>query len=121
MPDNTAVQSLLGMSAARLHATRGSLLDCLHQIVAAFENDGTLTGGNETTLRMCTMFAIQEAGAALNICYHEVGASAIRHANSFECRFRDIRAVSQQIQGRRGNFELVGMRSHGLESGPIAA
>jgi alkylation response protein AidB-like acyl-CoA dehydrogenase len=119
MRDNAAVHSLLGLAATRLHSARTSLLASLAEIVADLAAGGRLAGRHEITLRMTTTFAIQEAAAVVDVLYHEAGASAIHRANPFERRFRDIHAVGQQVQGRRANFEQVGKRLLGLETGPL--
>ena len=43
------------------------------------------------------------------------GSTAIFEDRSFERRFRDAYTVSQQVQGRRTNFETVGRHLLGLE------
>ena len=119
MRDNAAIQSLLGLGAARLRSARCFLLTSLTEIVAALAAGAPLAGAHDVTLRMCTTFAIQEAAAVVDVLYHEAGASAIHDANPFERRFRDMHAVAQQVQGRRANFELVGQRLLGIETGPL--
>jgi alkylation response protein AidB-like acyl-CoA dehydrogenase len=119
MRDNAAVQSLLGLAATRLRSARTFLLSSLGEITADLAAGGTLAGAHEVTLRMASTFATQEATAVVDVLYHEAGASAIHHANPFERRFRDIHAVAQQIQGRRANFEMVGQRLLGQETGPL--
>jgi alkylation response protein AidB-like acyl-CoA dehydrogenase len=113
------VQSLIGLAATRLQSARTYLLASLEKIVADLAAGGALAGPQELTMRMSTTFAIQESAAVVDALYHEAGASAIHNANPFERRFRDIHAVAQQVQGRRANFELVGKRMMGMETGPL--
>ncbi len=119
MRDNAAVQSLIGLAATRLRSARTFLLAPLGEIVADLAAGGALAGQHELTLRMSSTFAIQESAAVVDALYHEAGASAIHSANPFERRFRDVHAVAQQVQGRRANFELVGKRMMGMETGPL--
>jgi alkylation response protein AidB-like acyl-CoA dehydrogenase len=119
MRDNAAVRSLLGHAATRLGSARANLLHALAEIVASLAAGAPFRGAHEVTLRGCTTFAIQEAVAVADVLYHEAGATAIMQGNPFERRFRDIHAVAQQIQGRRANFELVGQRLLGIETGPL--
>jgi indole-3-acetate monooxygenase len=51
--------------------------------------------------------------------YSLAGASAIFDANPFERRFRDMHAVSQQIQGQPANLEMVGQYLLGLPPNPM--
>ena len=46
--------------------------------------------------------------------YHMAGSTAIFDNGPFERRFRDIHAVSQQLQGRATNYETVGRFMLGL-------
>ena len=47
--------------------------------------------------------------------YRLAGATAIFDSRSFERRFRDAHAVSQQVQGRHTNYETVGRFMLGLD------
>jgi indole-3-acetate monooxygenase len=52
----------------------------------------------------------------IDAVYHAAGATAIFEDNPFERRFRDIHAVSQQVQAHFANFEMVGQVLLGLPS-----
>jgi hypothetical protein len=47
--------------------------------------------------------------------FHAAGATALFTHHPFERRFRDIHAVSQQVQGRSEHLETVGQAMFGLE------
>ena len=51
--------------------------------------------------------------------YRLAGSTAIFQAEPFERRFRDMHAVSQQVQGRRTNFETVGRYLLGHEADTV--
>ena len=51
--------------------------------------------------------------------YRLAGSTAIFDNAPFERRFRDIHAVSQQVQGRHTNFETVGRYMLGLGANTI--
>lgn len=120
MRENAAIQSLLGHAATRLGSARTNLLRSLAEIVAALTaGEPFAASRHDLALRASTTFAIQEACAVADVLYHEAGATAIFESNPFERRFRDIHAVSQQIQGRRANFELIGRRLLGMQTGPL--
>ncbi|HVB67498.1 MAG TPA: hypothetical protein VNE67_06535, partial [Acetobacteraceae bacterium] len=59
-------------------------------------------------------FAITEARDVVNALWHEAGATAIFDAQPFEHRFRDMNAVSQQVQGRAAHFETIGQHKLGM-------
>jgi hypothetical protein len=47
--------------------------------------------------------------------HHIAGGTAIFTSGPFDRRFRDIHAVTQQVQGRQAHFETVGQFLLGLE------
>ena len=59
-------------------------------------------------IRLATTYAINQSAEVVHVAYRLAGATAIFESLPFERRFRDMHAVSQQIQGRRTHFESVG-------------
>ena len=55
-----------------------------------------------------TTWTIHQAAAVVDAAYHMAGATAIFKANKFERRFRDMHAITQQIQARDTHYEDVG-------------
>lgn len=106
--DNHAVQHIIGYADARLKAARAGLLHTLQTIEQDVQHTGRLSLDNRIAVRQASTYAIHEARDAVHAIYHEAGATAIFDAQPFERRFRDMNAVSQQIQGRRAHFETVG-------------
>jgi len=51
----------------------------------------------------------------VDTCYGLAGSQAIFEDRPFERRFRDVHAVTQQLQGRKAHYELVGRYVLGLE------
>jgi hypothetical protein len=66
-------------------------------------------------LRLAATHAIHAAAGAVDTAYHAAGATAIFASSPFERRFRDVHAVTQQIQGSPMHFETVGRFLLGLE------
>jgi alkylation response protein AidB-like acyl-CoA dehydrogenase len=114
MRDSDAIQSLLGHAATRLNSARINLHHTLGEIYGM-----PMDNEREIGLRGNTTFAIHEALAVADILFHEAGATAILVNQPFARRLRDIHAVAQQVQARRANFELVGKRLLGFETGPL--
>ncbi len=119
MRDNAAIQSIIGHNEVRLRAARSFLLQSIREIWADLEAGAPFSDSHALSIRMCTTFAIQESMAVVDVAFHEAGATAIHSGNPFERRFRDLHAVSQQVQSRRANFELVGMALLGVPTGPL--
>jgi alkylation response protein AidB-like acyl-CoA dehydrogenase len=112
--ESDAIQSILGHTATRLGSARANLRQTIADISGC-----TLDDDRDIKLRADTTFATSEAVAVADILYHESGATAVFAGQPFEHRFRDIHAVAQQTQARRANFELVGKRMLGIDTGPV--
>jgi indole-3-acetate monooxygenase len=67
-------------------------------------------------IRLATTFAITQSVQIVQAVYRLAGSSAIFVDAPFERRFRDMHTVSQQVQGRRTNFETVGRMLLGHEA-----
>jgi len=114
--ESGVVQSLIGISDARLKAARTWLIDVLEQTQEAVKTAGELTIDQRMLIRQAATYAIHQARETVNAVYHEAGATAIFDANPFERRFRDVNTVSQQLQGRRSHFETVGQYLLGVHT-----
>lgn len=113
--DNPIEQVRVAHTEAALRAARAFLHE---SIGAAWE---TATRGNEPTieqrvlLRLAATSAIHRAAEVTRTAYHAAGATAIFESNPFERRFRDVHAVSQQIQASDTHYAATGRFFFGLE------
>ena len=64
---------------------------------------------------MAATFAIHEARTVADVAWEIAGANAIFESGPLERRLRDIRTVTQQLQGRRSHLQDVGAYLLGLE------
>ena len=76
---------------------------------------GELTIPQRIDIRMAATFAIHEAKAVADAVWEVAGANAIFTSSGFERRFRDLRTLMQQAQGRKAHLEDVGAYLLGLE------
>ena len=106
--DNHAVQAKVAIASAMLNAARAWLHQVLRDAIAEAEREGVLSLDTRMAIRLASTYAIQQARAVVDTAYHEAGATAIFDSNPFERRFRDVNAVTQQVQGRHTHFETVG-------------
>ena len=67
-------------------------------------------------IRLASTYAIHEAKAVADMTHHAGGATSIFIESAFDRGFRDIHAVTQQLQGRQSHFETVGRFLFGLEA-----
>jgi indole-3-acetate monooxygenase len=113
--DNHVVQSQVAQSEARLRSARMFLLGSLEEIWQEVGRSGSLALDQRMTIRLAATYAIHQARDVADTVYDGAGSSAIFTAGAFERRFRDIHAVTQQLQGRASHFETVGQFLLGLE------
>jgi len=113
--DNHVVQSEVAQSEARLRSARMFLLGSLAEIWGEVGRSGALALEQRMTIRLAATYAIHQARDVADTVYAAAGSSAIFTAGAFERRFRDVHAVTQQLQGRASHFETVGQFLLGLE------
>lgn len=107
--DNAVVQSAIGIADAKLQSARTWLIHVMRETQEAVRLSGELTTDQRIAIRQASTFAIHQAKEVVDVAYHEAGSTAIFDANPFERRFRDVNAVTQQVQGRRSHFETIGL------------
>jgi alkylation response protein AidB-like acyl-CoA dehydrogenase len=113
--ENGVLQSQVAQSEARLGAARLFLMTALEEIWEAAQRSGRVTLDQRIRLRLGASHAIQQATEVVNFAYHAAGGNAVFVGSAFERRFRDMHAVTQQMQGRLDHFETVGQFLLGLE------
>lgn len=114
--DNAVIQSQVSQAEARLRSARAFLLDSLREIWTSVVEGGEITFDQRMQIRLASTWAINEAEKVASAAYGAAGSTAIFENQPFERRFRDIHAVTQQVQGRPVHFETVGAHVFGLET-----
>ena len=114
--DNAVIQAQVGRAEAQLRSARMFLLGSLDEIWSAVGRSGVLTVDQRMTIRLAATYAIHEAKEVVDMAHHAAGATAIFTSSAFDRRFRDIHAVTQQLQGRQAHFETVGQFLLGLDA-----
>ena len=113
--ENTVVQSSVAMAHARLGAARSYLHQTLADVWASAWATGALSVEQRVAVRLAATHATHEAAAVVDAAYTLAGSNAIFEDRPFERRFRDVHAVTQQLQGRRAHYENAGAFLLGLE------
>jgi alkylation response protein AidB-like acyl-CoA dehydrogenase len=115
LAEDGMVQGELALCSVRLASARsfvrGELADIWDEVLST----GQLTVDQRMRIRLATTHAIHEAKSVGESVYDMAGATAIFAANGFERRFRDLRTVTQQLQGRRSHYGTVGAYMLGHE------
>jgi alkylation response protein AidB-like acyl-CoA dehydrogenase len=113
--ENPAVQAAVAIAFARLNAARSYLHSTLRDVWDAAVRDGEMSVEQRVRVRLASTHATQESVAVVDTAYTLAGSNAIFENLPFERRFRDVHAVSQQLQARRAHYEHVGAYLLGLE------
>jgi len=106
--DSAVIQSQVGYAEAQLQSARLFLLSSLDEIWRAVGRSGVLTLDQRVLIRLASTYAIHQAKAVADMTHHAGGATSIFIESAFDRGFRDMHAVTQQLQGRQAHFETVG-------------
>jgi alkylation response protein AidB-like acyl-CoA dehydrogenase len=112
--DSLAVQAEVAQCRARLASARSYLRACVGDAWSTALSSGRPTPDERVAVRLSATFAIHAAKEVVDTLYDAVGSHAILKDQPFEQRFRDMHAVTQQLQGRKSHFETVGRFMLGL-------
>jgi len=113
--DNASIQLLTGSAETRLQSARMFLLQTLRDLWDVLAAGEALTLDQRASLRMAITNAAHQSRDVVDAVYQATGATAIFASQPFERRFRDMHAVSQQVQAHASNFELIGQHLLGLQ------
>lgn len=114
--DNAVTQTDVAEAEATLRAARFYLQGTLGEAWQRVQRGDELPLEQRAAIRLAATYAIRQAKQVADMAYYAAGATAIFASNGFERRFRDLHAVTQQLQGRRSHFEMVGKYLLGLEA-----
>ena len=114
--ENGAVQARIGLAEAQLRAARAYLLEAARAGYAEAKamSEGTVGEESRIDMRAASTLAIAMSEDVVDLAYRMAGSTAIFDAQPFERRFRDMHAVTQQIQGHLSNYETIGQYRLGL-------
>lgn len=112
--DSALVQSEVAFCKAKWESARGYLRACIGEAWTTAVQAGRPTPEQRVAIRLAATFAIHAAKEVVDILYEAAGSHAILRSGPFERRFRDIHALTQQLQGRKAHFENVGRFLLGL-------
>jgi alkylation response protein AidB-like acyl-CoA dehydrogenase len=108
MKDNSAVQGLIGRTEAKLRAARAYHFSTASACWQELLDTGKLSEQGRMAIRLSATYTIHQAAEVVHTAYHMAGATAVFKSNPFERRFRDMHAITQQIQARDNHYEDVG-------------
>jgi alkylation response protein AidB-like acyl-CoA dehydrogenase len=112
--DNHMVQFQIGEAEARLRSARNNVEITAQRAWQDVVSTGQLTVPRRIDIRMATTFGIHEAKTVADTAWDIAGATAIFRSGPYERRMRDLRTLTQQLQGRKTHFQEAGMHLLGL-------
>jgi alkylation response protein AidB-like acyl-CoA dehydrogenase len=114
--DGAVIQSQVGVMQSQLAAARAFFVEAWREIWASAQS-GPPPLDQRVRLRMASINATQTARQVSENTYVAAGATAVFESNPFERRFRDMHAVSQQVQSQFSIYEAIGRHFLGLPHG----
>jgi alkylation response protein AidB-like acyl-CoA dehydrogenase len=116
--DSPAVQIEVALAEAVLQSARSLLLETARALWRHAVETGELPLDLRARLRLAATYAIRQARTVVETAYTAAGAIAIFDSQPFERRFRDMHAVSQQVQASAAHLEAAGQYFLGLPPSP---
>lgn len=114
--EQARTQMQVAESEATLRSARAFLREAVSDAWEDVSAKHKLSMNARVRLRLATTFAIHRCKDVVDVAYHLAGGNAIFADHPFERRFRDMHAVTQQMQSREDHFEAVGRYLMGLEA-----
>jgi alkylation response protein AidB-like acyl-CoA dehydrogenase len=108
------VQSDVGHAEALLRSGRAFLVEAVREVWEA-ACAGQLTIDHRANLRIATTHAIRLAVQIVDTLYNAAGATSVYEEHILQRHFQDVHVISQHMQSRLANYELVGRHWLGLK------
>jgi indole-3-acetate monooxygenase len=108
------VQDHVGHAEAALRSSRAFLTEAVHEVWEA-ASASALSLDHRANLRIATTHAIRLAVEIVDTMYNAAGATAVYESHLLQRHFQDIHVISQHMQSRLANYELVGRHWLGLK------
>lgn len=116
MRESPVFHTQIAKLEATLGAARAYQQTVLQEVWEMVSETGLLSVENRARIRLAATYAINQATDVVHKVYRLAGSTAIFENAPFERRFRDMHAVSQQMQARQSHYETVGRQIMGLDS-----
>lgn len=108
MAASPAVQSKIARCEARLASARQYLFATVGEAWRNAGPDSLIDLDRRVKIRLAASHAMAQATSVVDEVYHAAGATSVFASNGFERKFRDMHAITQQVQAREAHFETVG-------------
>jgi len=112
--DLPMVQADIGHAEANLRSGHAFLVEAVREIWEAAVS-GTVTLDHRANLRIATTHGIRLAVQIVDTLYNAAGATAVYGSHLLQRHFQDVHVISQHMQSRLANYEMVGRHWLGLK------
>lgn len=117
--ESHVVQHEVALSEARLASARLYFRDTLRRFLGVLATEPRPTLDLRIAYRLAATHAIHSAREVAETLYDAAGTHSIFNAGPFARRYRDLRTVTQQLNGRRAHYHNVGRHLLGLQPAMI--
>jgi alkylation response protein AidB-like acyl-CoA dehydrogenase len=114
--EDAVVQAQIARAEAQLRAARAFLYEASEEAWETVVREEALTRLQRAVFRLSATSGIHQAAEVVDTAYHLAGATAIFESQPFERRFRDVHAVTQQVQANPRHFQATGRVFLGLDA-----
>ena len=111
--DQSMVQVGVGQAEAALRSGRAFLMETVRDIWGE-AMAGAVSLERRAILRLATTHGIRLAAQVIDTVYNAAGATAAYEGHLIQRHFQDIHVITQHLQGRMAQYELVGRHWLGL-------
>jgi len=108
------VQGIIGLAEAHLRSARALLTETVRDLWSHLAAGGAIALEQRATLRIAATHGIRLAVEVVDAVYNAAGATAIYESHLLQRHFQDVHVISQHMQSRLANYELVGRHWLGL-------
>jgi alkylation response protein AidB-like acyl-CoA dehydrogenase len=113
--EQPVVQSQVAHAEAQLRSARAFLFEAAQEAWDTVCRGAPLLPAQRAVFRLAATNGSHQAAQVVDAVYHAAGATAIFESLPFERRFRDVHAVTQQVQANPRHYEAVGRVLLGLD------
>jgi indole-3-acetate monooxygenase len=112
--EDPVVQDKVARAEATLRSARAFLHEAAGDVWATVGAGQALSAPQRALFRLAATHGSNLAAGVVGVVYHAAGATAIFESEGFARRFRDVHAVTQQIQSSDLHYQAVGRVLLGL-------
>lgn len=113
--DQPIVQSQMGHAEAHLRSGRALLRETVREVWEEVCATGAITIDQRVAMRVAVTHAMRLSVQVVDLAYDAAGATAAYQSSPIQRCFQDIHVITQHIQARMANYEMVGRYYLGLD------